>query len=329
MTRSRRYKTLLASVTGGIFGQCRGYLDGPDCSNAGDVSGGAMLELVRVVTWNLAYGKPAGFKRIENRRRQWALLAALAPDIALLQECRPTDLMAHAPMWMSEEYSCVGLLEPGWRLRTSLLVRQPHAFEVPDPDVLGGRERRWLEALPGGVVAAAEVEIADSRFAVASVHALAAPVLLGDEFDDDRRRLRRDGLEQVWHNDVIVAVFEPWVAGRRFIIGGDWNNSPLFDVNYPPPSGATTGPSSAFFARRAAAGWHDTMRRFHDDDVRTYLDAESAPYELDHVFVDAATYDELVGCHALNEPTFKSLSDHAPVVVDFAGALSRTGGLTT
>lgn len=48
---------------------------------------------------------------MENRRRQWALLGALAPDIALLQECRPPDLEDQAPGWMARGYRCVGLFQ--------------------------------------------------------------------------------------------------------------------------------------------------------------------------------------------------------------------------
>ena len=59
--------------------------------------------VLRLVSWNLAYGKPGRFKTVANRRRQWALLGALAPDIALLQECRSSDLKLHAPGWMADD----------------------------------------------------------------------------------------------------------------------------------------------------------------------------------------------------------------------------------
>ena len=107
-----------------------------------------MADLVRVISWNLAYGKPAGFKTIANRRRQWALLGAVAADVVLLQECRPSDLRLHAPAWMADEYQCVGVLQQDWRLCASMLVRQPHVVEPLDLRELGGVERRWLEHLP-------------------------------------------------------------------------------------------------------------------------------------------------------------------------------------
>jgi exonuclease III len=59
---------------------------------------------MRVVSWNLAYMKPARFKEVENRHRQWEFLRSLQPDIAMLQECRPEDLTNLAPFEMKNEY---------------------------------------------------------------------------------------------------------------------------------------------------------------------------------------------------------------------------------
>ena len=60
------------------------------------------------VSWNLAYAKPAAHRSLRNRRRLWALLGALDPNVALLLVCRPTDLNMLAPDWMTEEYTTVG-----------------------------------------------------------------------------------------------------------------------------------------------------------------------------------------------------------------------------
>lgn len=235
--------------------------------------------VLRVVSWNRAYGKPARFKTIAIRRRQWALIAALAPDIALLQECRPSDLNLNAPAWMADEYRCVGVLQQGWRLCTSMLVREPLAVEPLDLAALGESERRWLGFLPSRW-AAGTVSAAGLLFAVASVHALADKVEVGTAVtSDDHERIRRTGLDRAIHNDVNVAALEPSDAGRRFVVGGDWNDSPLFDTYY--PKRALAGSSTEFSARRQRAGWCDAMRRFHDTDIRTYLDPKSGPYELD------------------------------------------------
>ena len=66
------------------------------------------------------------------------------------------------------------------------------------------------------------------------------------------------------------------------------------------------------------------MREFNTDDVRTYLDPKSAPYELDHVFTDADTRTRLSACEVLNRPALVGLSDHSRVIVEFAGSGDAT-----
>jgi endonuclease/exonuclease/phosphatase family metal-dependent hydrolase len=272
---------------------------------------------LRLVSWNLAYGKPAAYKTVENRRRQWALLGALAPDIALLQECRPPDLEDHAPRWMVREYRCVGLLQPRWRLSTSMLIREPLTVDALEPTPLGATEQRWLEHL-SGCVATATVSAGVVKFAVASVHAAGA-VKVGTAVTlAEHERIRRPGLALATTSDLLAAVLEPWVAARRFLVGGDWNTSPLFDNDYPNTKWGRAKASTEFFERRKRAGWYDAMRRFHDGEIRTYLDPRTGPREIDRVFTDSETYNELVGCHVLDDVAVTELSDHAPLVVDIA-----------
>jgi endonuclease/exonuclease/phosphatase family metal-dependent hydrolase len=269
----------------------------------------------RLVSWNLAYGKPAAYKTVENRRRQWALLGALAPDIALLQECRPPDLEEHAPEWMARAYRCVGLLQPGWRLSTSMLVREPLTVDALDQTCLGAAELRWLEHL-SGCVATATVRAGTVEFAVASVHA-AGTLKVGTAVTaEDHERLRRPGLVLATTSDLLAATLEPWVDRRRFLVGGDWNTSPLFDTDYPNTKWGKARASTEFFERRNRAGWCDAMRRFHDAELCTYLDPNTGPREIDRVFTDPETYRQLAGCHVLDDTAVTELSDHAPLVVD-------------
>ena len=107
------------------------------------------------------------------------------------------------------------------------------------------------------------------------------------------------------------------MAGNRFIVGGDWNNAVLFDTIYPPATADGPGPSTEFFARRAESGWHHALRRFHPEELRTYLEPGAAPYELDHIFTDAELHSELVACDVLDGPVLTGLSDHAPLLAEF------------
>jgi exonuclease III len=166
-------------------------------------------------------------------------------------------------------------------------------------------------------VATASVTVANSEITVASVHAVAKEVNCPAVTDEDHQRIRRQVLTQAWHNDLAVAALSPWVSGRIFIVGGDWNNAKLFDTTY--PSGAEGGPgaSSEFFERLSATGWQHALRKFHPDEVRTYLDPASAAYELDHIFTDNELHARLHGCDVFDEATLTELSDHAPLVAEF------------
>lgn len=274
----------------------------------------ATLVRMRVVTWNMAYMKPSRHKSVANRRRQWALLGALAPDIALLQECRPTDLATLAPAWMVEEYAIVGAARQGGSACAAVLARARYAPVAIAGRELDGSAVRWLEFL-SGYVTPARVTVAGLPINVASVHALAGEVAHPEITDADHAALSRPCTTRAYYNDVAAAALAPLTRDARFMIGGDWNVAALFDTTYP----MTAPASSEFFAGRRAAGWHHALRKFEPDEVRTYIEPKSAPYELDHLFTDAATHDELTGCHVVADAGFDGLSDHAPLVAEFAG----------
>lgn len=270
---------------------------------------------MRLLTWNMAYWKPAGFKTIENRRRQWALLGALGPDVALLQECRPDDLNNLAPTWMRDEYDIVGAIPERWTACSALLARKYFAAERLDVAAVPKPERRWLEYL-SGYIAEARISTGLGPIVVASVHTVAKEVIDPAVTDDDHARIRRPALSRAWHNDLAVAALMPLVGDGHFIVGGDWNNAVLFDTNYPAGAEGGPGASGEFFAARQEGGWHHALRKFEPDEVGTYLDPKSAAYELDHVFTDRALHDALTSCAVLAHPPLAELSDHAPLVAE-------------
>ena len=268
-----------------------------------------------VMSWNMGYWKPSHYRTIENRRRQWALVAALSPDVALLQECRPEDLAALAPGWLADMYDVVGAIPDRWTACSAILARKELGAAPIDPARLPEENRRWLAYL-SGYVAAAELVVGDERVSVASVHAIAKEIVDPAVTDADHERLRREALERAWHNDLAAAALTPWLA-ERFVVGGDWNNALLFDTNYPGGAEGGVGGSAAFFGGRSAAGWEDSMRRFHTEEVRTYLDPSSDAYELDRIFTDPVLHDGLVACRVHDDELVRGLSDHAPLIASF------------
>jgi hypothetical protein len=84
------------------------------------VGAGLRETAVRILSWNLAYWKPGQFNSIANRRRQWILIGALRPDVALLQECRPPDVVRDPGCVYTGSTDAEHLLE--------LVVRQRRIF---------------------------------------------------------------------------------------------------------------------------------------------------------------------------------------------------------
>jgi exonuclease III len=265
----------------------------------------------------MAYMKPGAFKAIANRRRQWSLLGALAPDVALLQECRPGDRVEHAPTWMAEGYVALGAIPPRWVACSAVVARRELNPIELDRTRLPEPERRWLEYL-SGYVATGNITLDAQSVAVASVHAIAMEVDAPSVLDTEHERIRRRVLRRAWHNDLAAAALAPWVEAGRFVVGGDWNNAILFDSNYPAGAEGGPGASTEFFAARTTHGWQHALRKFSDAEVRTYLDPKSAPYELDHLFTDAELHKRLTNCSVLDDKAITELSDHAPVVAEFA-----------
>ncbi len=108
--------------------------------------------VMRVVSWNLAYWKPGHYKTLENRRRQWAHLLALNPDVVLLQECRPGDFTRYVTESGRNGYSVVGTIPAGWTACSAVMARsgfEAEADSTPHP---------WFDAL-GGYVCRARIRL--------------------------------------------------------------------------------------------------------------------------------------------------------------------------
>lgn len=271
---------------------------------------------MRVLTWNLDYWTPGAYRSIENRRRQWSLIAALAPDVALLQECRPEDMTSNAPSWMAERYELIGDIPAGWQACSVVLARTKMSAQALNRASLPEDSVRWLDYL-SGYVAAATVEAGGGAVRVASIHAIAKAVDDPAVLESDHERVCRRGASRAWHNDLVVAALTPWVDGDRFLVGGDWNDALLFDTNYPDGMAGGGGSSAAFFEGRSDASRRHALRKFHAEEIRTYLSPKSAPYELDHLFTDETLHEQLTSCRVLDDPTLLQLSDHAPLLADF------------
>lgn len=117
--------------------------------------------------------------------------------------------------------------------------------------------------------------------------------------------------------DLVFAGLERLVKGKRFIIGGDWNNSRMFDMTMRKPGQPPI--STAFFTRAQDAGWFECHGSKNEEQSFTG-DKAQRPYQLDHVFCDAKTAEKMRDCSVRLDWLARELSDHAPVVAEFAWA---------
>jgi len=95
-------------------------------------------------------------------------------------------------------------------------------------------------------------------------------------------------------NDLAHFGYHQLAAGRRFIVGGDWNTSRLFDAD-----GTTGGRES--YEQAEADGWVETHWRLHEEETQTWLRKGNRPHMLDHVFCDEGTAQRLVASRSLSD----------------------------
>ncbi len=264
---------------------------------------------MRIVSWNM-HGAPAG---ATNRQleRAWHHLGALDPDVILLQEIRHSVI----PDWVREEWDLivgeVGLHAKTGNWGSGVAVRRALNLR-PREDLLP--EESWLSVAYDYVVIG-EIDLTPTEPALlASVHAPAMRAekmleLLGKQGAIETEQLVASAIEPTnpWSTDVIFHGLDR-VKGRRFIFGGDWNTSRLFDRNQKVPANAL------FFSRAHEQGWVEVMGKANE--TRSFFRSDNLPYQLDHVFADATTESKILSCGVWADPAALETSDHAPLVID-------------
>jgi exonuclease III len=116
----------------------------------------------------------------------------------------------------------------------------------------------------------------------------------------------------IWRADVIYGALRhlPRIT-NKFVVGGDWNTSRLFDERYGPRG------NEEFFQRMSDAGLMDCRQGFFPVEQRTWFRPGNAHYQLDHVFCDPASGKNIRKYRVDPTPAESGLSDHATVVVEF------------
>jgi hypothetical protein len=262
---------------------------------------------VRVVVWNIA-----------NNELAFPVLAALEPDVALLNEASPPAALNG--IWREATEGRDAKRRP-W----SAAVVSPHPTEeITDARPSWRNSRRDVPfacSRPGSWVAA--------RVAVPRRVELTAVALYGlmDEFSD--ASVHRSLSE-------LSPVFDDPRYRRNVLLGGDLNTWTAWPAHDPflERDRNVLQRFEAFrlvdclAARRPPGRLVDCPCTFGDDCTHTRTRRDSrwpdVPYQTDYLWASADLAERLVSCEALTQDEWFAISDHAPIVADFdlAGATS-------
>jgi endonuclease/exonuclease/phosphatase family metal-dependent hydrolase len=209
-----------------------------------------------------------------KRREAWGhLLRRLRPDLALLQETPPP------PGSVRRDHLLHDADYAGPSLGSAVYVQEGVARELE----LDREYRVWLTA--------AEIEVSAGPPLVAvSVHAPTQPSV-------------RPFI------DLAFAALRPLLAGRSFVVGGDFNLSRTYDKVY------GTTHHTEFLDGLPARGFFDCMRKFHAEEQQTFWGRTRFAYQNDHIFVSPDLADSVAACEVADRA---GLSDHSPLRLTLA-----------
>ena len=204
-------------------------------------------------------------------------------DVALLQETHDPRPWAHRH-WSSvvwrPKYDTPDSRTPRWG---STIIARSLQLEEYKPD----DRFPWLNELRGSVAIA---RTSTDPMWLASIHAHDKPlpeVKLQRHPWEDVPTSTPDG--SLWETDVIPHELRRLFGDETFLWGGDLNSAVSMDGK---PRFA--GGNRQLRKNWKEAGSHDLRLRFHDEEQRTFFQPGKGPYQLDHVFADAATERRVV-----------------------------------
>jgi endonuclease/exonuclease/phosphatase family metal-dependent hydrolase len=230
----------------------------------------------------------------------------LGADLILAQEVSTSAM----PNWSDEGWDLVagemGRIRKDWKWGSVIAARRELNL-VPYEEALA---HPWLAQLYD-LVLVGRIQVKQEPIVVASVHSAAVEVrhwirdyattlnLTEREYESLRRP---NSKERPFLNDMAFIALDSLFGKGRFIVGGDWNTCRQFKG----------GPE--FFGRAKAYGWVECHQ---EPEEQSYFGRGT--YQLDHAFVDTLTAAAGIECHVRASDIARSLSDHAPMVVDIVG----------
>ncbi len=266
---------------------------------------------MRVVSWNC--------RGAIKSSAAWEYFLRLAPDVALLQE------VGALPDAVRDAFGCEVRVARGktgkhQRFSTAVLAR---CEVVPLPI---RSSKAWvndaLDHFDGNVVGCRVKHPSGSLVAV-SVYSPAWFInarWVPADTEDVGLQLGRG---RVWVADLVRdAIRDMDLAKDDAVVGGDLNLSESFDLWRGGPHG-----NAEYLGLVKQLGFVETVRHRHGVAVPTFRNARGGKvvHQMDHLFVTPSLLDRVTSCEVGDRKCVfdvePRLSDHLPIVVDFAPAV--------
>jgi exonuclease III len=268
---------------------------------------------LRVLTWNC--------RRASATHGLWRYFNDVSPDIALLQE------VTGIPDEVRSAYELRSATPPTktdgrQRFQSVLLARDTIGDPVP---LLADAEwvNRELHRFSPNLLAFHVTSETRAPLIVVGVYAPAWAVSRERLVGHDVSPVKLTQNPDVWVADLLVAALRRRLDdGTEWIVAGDFNSCETFDSWKGGPRG-----NREWLDRMATLGFTECLRHSRGGLTPTFRKpgAAAAACQIDHVFVTTGLAARLVSCQTGDEAKVygDQLSDHLPIVADFADPGSR------
>jgi len=265
---------------------------------------------MRIVTWNV--------RRATAKSPVWTMLLEIAPDIALLQEVGefPQEVTSKFDVRLEQAIGKTGRVQ---KFGTAVLVRGKITEELRLIS-----EHDWvnheLDLFSGNLVGCKVIPEDQSPKNVISVYSPAWPVDKSRLSNVDVSSVKLNDSPDVWVTEILWSGLKGAMplSGDQWIVGGDFNSSETFDYLW---KGGPHG-NREILDRMDVLGLKECLRAYNGELIPTFKNASNGEiiHQLDHLFISEGLSSSLERCIVGDASRIfgESLSDHLPVIGDFA-----------
>jgi exonuclease III len=279
------------------------------------------LPSMRIMTWNIHGAKKSS--------SAWDFVLDLQPDIALLQEvgsspeqftkefdgvCRPAIFKNGKP-----QRFCTGVFVKGMILK-EITLSSSHEWINHE-----------LDFFKGNLVSCRVQSINRLPITVVSVYSPAWPINADSLEGVDVSQISTKMSGAVWCADTLWAGLQKAITdSETWVVGGDFNSSETFDVEWQAKNNRVFGIRSSgnakMLQRMRDLGLTECLRQYNGGTIiPTFRHSKGEiEHQIDHLFVSNGFYSRLEKCTVGDQAIIfgKSLSDHLPIIADFRASQS-------